>query len=142
MISETLMWTHPPLQGVAALIGVVAMWQGWKRVAMQLGRKVIFPWKQHVRMGTWSLLLWTLGALGFYVTHDIFGSTHITGLHAVLAWPVIFLSVFGLVSGYVMDRHKKKRKWLPIAHGVGNVILLGLVLVECVTGCALISSFF
>ena len=142
MISEVLMWTHPPLQAVAALIGVVAMWQGWKRVAMQFGKKIIFPWKQHVRLGTWGLMLWTLGALGFYVTHDIFGSTHITGLHAMLAWPALLLSLFGLGSGYIMDRYKKKRKWLPIAHGAVNAVLLAIVLAECVTGYTLLSSFF
>jgi LPXTG-motif cell wall-anchored protein len=136
------MWTHPPLQGLAAVIGVMAMWQGGKRVAMQFGKKIIFPWKRHVRLGALGLILWTLGALGFYVTHSVFGATHITGSHAVMAWPIIGLSLFGLGSGYIMDRRKKKRTWLPVAHGVANVILMGLVIAECVTGFGLLETFF
>lgn len=53
---------------------------GAEAVAMLLGKKTLFPWKQHVKLGTLALVLWILGALGFYVTLDLFGSTHITGL--------------------------------------------------------------
>lgn len=140
-MSETLVWLHPLMQVIAVLIGLWAMWQGWKRVAMQQGKKIIFPWRQHVRLGALALILWTLGALGFYVTLDLFGSTHITGLHADLAWYIILLSLFGLATGYVMDRYKKKRKWLPIVHGVANVVLLALVLMECWTGYGLLGQF-
>ena len=138
---DTLIWLHPLMQALAALIGLWAMWQGWKRFAMTHGRKVIFPWKSHVRWGSAALILWTLGALGFYVTLTAFGSTHITGLHAILAWYVIALSLFGLGSGYVMNRWKKRRKWLPLVHGGVNVVLLAMVLIECYTGYGLLGSF-
>lgn len=139
---ETLiLWVHPVMQSIAALLGVVAMWQGWKRVQMQRGKKIIFPWKQHVHWGSWALILWTSGALGFYVTHSIFGSTHITGLHAELAWPIVGLSLFGLGSGYIMNTYKKKRVLLPIAHGISNVLLMGLVIAECITGVGLYKTF-
>ena len=85
-MSEILLWVHPLMQVCAAVLGVWAMWQGLKRVAMLLGKKTLFPWKQHVKLGTLALVLWILGAIGFYVTLDLFGSTHITGLHAELAW--------------------------------------------------------
>lgn len=88
-MSDILLWVHPLMQVCAAVLGVWAMWQGLKRVAMLLGKKTLFPWKQHVKLGTLALVLWILGALGFYVTLDLFGSTHITGLHAELAWPII-----------------------------------------------------
>ena len=136
---DILMWLHPLMQAVAALIGLWAMWQGWKRFAMTHGRKVLFPWKQHVRWGAAALVLWTLGALGFYVTHEAFGSTHITGLHGTLAWYVVGLSLFGLATGFVLDRYRKRRTWLPLIHGAANVILL--VLVECYTGYGLLESF-
>lgn len=140
-MSEILLWLHPVMQVLAALIGCYAMWQGWKRVQMQRGVKIIFPWKQHVRWGAVALILWSLGALGFYVTHDLFGSTHITGLHAQLAWPIIALSIFGLATGYIMDKYKKKRKILPIVHGIVNVLLLILVGIECYTGYTLLETF-
>ena len=76
-MSDILLWMHPLMQVCAAVLGVWAMWQGLKRVAMLLGKKTLFPWKQHVKLGTLALVLWILGALGFYVTLDLFGSTHI-----------------------------------------------------------------
>ena len=119
-MSDILLWMHPLMQVCAAVLGVWAMWQGLKRVAMLLGKKTLFPWKQHVKLGTLALVLWILGALGFYVTLDLFGSTHITGL--------------GLITGYIMNRYKKKRKILPLIHGTINVLLIILVAVECYTG--------
>ena len=74
-MSDILLWMHPLMQVCAAVLGVWAMWQGLKRVAMLLGKKTLFPWKQHVKLGTLALVLWILGALGFYVTLDLFGST-------------------------------------------------------------------
>ena len=97
-------------------------------------QETLFPWKQHVKLGTLALVLWILGALGFYVTLDLFGSTHITGLHAELAWPIIGLAILGLITGYIMNRYKKKRKILPLIHGTINVLLIILVAVECYTG--------
>ena len=137
-----LLWIHPVIQVVAAVIGLWAMWQGIIRLQMTLfKKKLLFPWKNHVKLGKWSLWLWTLGALAFYTTHAVFGYTHITGLHAQLAWPIIALSLFGLVSGHIMDKHKKKRIWLPLAHGVSNILLLVLVLLECWTGIELCFHF-
>ena len=136
-----LMWLHPLVQSCAALLGFLALWQGIKRVKMLLGKKIIFPWKQHVKLGTWCLWLWIFGAVGFYTTHSVFGYAHITGLHAYLAWPTIALALGGLATGYKMDRVKKKRKWLPILHGVGNSLLICLVLVECWTGIKLCLQF-
>ena len=121
-MSDILLWMHPLMQVCAAVLGVWAMWQG------------LFPWKQHVKLGTLALVLWILGALGFYVTLDLFGSTHITGLHAELAWPIIGLAILGLITGYIMNRYKKKRKILPLIHGTINVLLIILVAVECYTG--------
>ena len=69
-MSDVLLWLHPLMQVCAAVLGVWAMWQGMKRAAMLYGKKkMLFPWKQHVRLGTLALVLWILGGLGFYVTH-------------------------------------------------------------------------
>jgi hypothetical protein len=137
-----LLWFHPVMQVAAVFAGLWAVRQGITRIRMTLlGAKIIFPWRQHVRIGSLALILWTLGALAFYGTHAVFGYAHITGLHAWLAWPVMFLSLFGLLSGHVMDRRKKKRALLPIAHGIANGILICLVFAECVTGVMLCFQF-
>ena len=57
-MSDILLWMHPLMQVCAAVLGVWAMWQGLKRVAMLLGKKTLFPWKQHVKLGTLALVLW------------------------------------------------------------------------------------
>jgi len=136
-----LMYSHPVVQFCALFFGIWAMYQGCKRFAMLHGVKIIFPWKQHVKFGSAALILWTLGGLGFYVTHSLFGMTHITDGHAMIAWYVIGLSVLGFGSGYVMNKYKKKRKWMPILHGLLNIFLLALVIYEAYTGMFLLSTF-
>ncbi|MDD6181507.1 MAG: hypothetical protein ACI33N_05655 [Desulfovibrionaceae bacterium] len=140
-MSDVLFWLHPLMQVFAAALGLWAMWQGVQRFRMTHGVKVLFPWRQHVKLGAWALALWLLGALGFYVTHSIFGETHITGAHAFMAWPVMLLAVIGLGTGYVMDRWKRRRVWMPLVHGALNVLLLVLVAAECWTGVELWESF-
>ncbi len=64
-----LLVLHPIIQGFAVLLGIYAMWQGWKRVEMTvLKKKIIFPWRSHVHCGTIAMILWLLGGLGFYTT--------------------------------------------------------------------------
>ena len=91
-MSEILLWVHPLMQVCAAVLGIWALWQGLKRVAMLLGKKTLFP------------------------------------------WPIIGLAILGLITGYIMNRYKKKRKILPLIHGAINVLLIILVAVECYTG--------
>lgn len=137
-----LLVLHPIIQGFAVLLGIYAMWQGWKRVEMTvLKKKIIFPWRSHVHCGTIAMILWLLGGLGFYTTHSIFGETHITGSYAHLAWVIFAFCIFGLANGYIMDKYKKKRTWLPAVHGVANAILLVLVFYECYTGFELLDTF-
>ena len=141
-MDQTLLWLHPVMQVFALLLGIFAMWQGMQRVAMNhFKKKIIFQWKSHVRWGSLAMILWIAGAFGFYVTHAVFGETHITGIHAVLAWWIIALCVAGLLTGAVMDQRKKKRFWLPVVHGGLNVLLLVLVLFECYTGYQISGSF-
>ena len=44
------------------------------------------------------------------------------------------VAILGLITGYIMNRYKKKRKILPLIHGTINVLLIILVAVECYTG--------
>ena len=141
LMNTFLLWMHSLVQTVAAVLGFLAMWQGIKRTQIMCGKKIIFPWKQHVKLGTWCLCQWILCAFVYYTARAVFGYVHITGLHIYLVWPIIALALLGLASGYVMDRYKKKRKWLPIFHGLSNSILICLVLLECWTGIKLCFHF-
>lgn len=137
-----LLWSHPVIQSIALCMGIIAMIQGWKRVSFYMGNKSsVFPWKRHVKWGSAALILWIIGATGFYITHTVFGMTHITDIHAILAWFIVGLSCVGLWSGYVMNKNKIRRKWFPIIHGCINVSLLVLVVYEAITGFELMSAF-
>lgn len=136
-----LMYSHPIIQLFALSLGFLAMHQGYKRFAMKHGKKIIFPWKEHVKLGSYALILWIVAGLGFYVTHTIFGMTHITDMHAEVAWYVISLSVVALLTGFTMNKYKKKRKWMPAIHGITNIVLLILVVYEAYSGMHLFSTF-
>lgn len=72
---------------------------------------------------------------------DLLGNTYITGLHAGLAWSITGLATLGLVTGYIMNRYKRKRKILPLIHGTINVLLIILIAVECYTGVQMWKDF-
>ncbi|MFR4119325.1 MAG: hypothetical protein ACLT2T_11195 [Bilophila wadsworthia] len=59
-MSDILLWMHPLMQACAAVLGVWAMWQGLKRVAMLLGKKTLFPWKRQ-SSGRWPSFYGFLG---------------------------------------------------------------------------------
>jgi uncharacterized membrane protein len=42
--------------------------------------------------------------------------------------------IFGAASGLYMNRKKKKRKALPIIHGLSNLVILILALTQVATG--------
>ena len=141
-MDQLFIWLHIFMQVSALVLGIIAMRQGVQRVSQShFKKKILFPWKQHVRWGRYAMLLWLAGALGFYVTHSMFGATHMTGSHANVAWGVMALCVGGLISGEMMDRKKKRRFWIPVIHGVLNVLLIILVFFELWTGLQLCPAF-
>ena len=136
-----LLWSHPIIQVIAALLGVYALVQGVRRFVSQHGKKRLFQWKRHVKFGTITLVLWVLGSTGFYVTHTVFEVTHITGIHANTAWFIVGLSIFGLITGCVLNKVKNRYKKLAIIHGIFNIILFVLVLINFYSGIGLVRSF-
>jgi uncharacterized membrane protein YozB (DUF420 family) len=135
------LWSHPIIQIAAALLGVYAVMQGVRRFMFHFGKKRLFQWKRHVKFGTVALILWVLGSTGFYVTHTVFEVTHITGIHADIAWIIVGLSVFGLITGYVLNKTKNRYKKLAVIHGVFNMVLFVLILVNFYSGIHLMRSF-
>jgi hypothetical protein len=49
--------------------------------------------------------------------------------------------LFGLLSGYIMNKTRKKRSVLPLAHGINNLILTLLALTQMITGWGVIKLF-
>ncbi len=143
MDTRIIMWVHPLLQVVATVVGLVAMYWGIRRFQMtHLHHKIVFPWKRHVVWGTLALVLWLLGPVtGLYFAHIGWGSMFVTDIHYVLAFALVPLCLLGYGTGYVLDRHKKRRTVLNVVHGVNNLLLCIVVCVQVVTGVWVIRTF-
>lgn len=138
-----MLWLHPSLQLFATLIGMYAAYLGLARFQSQhLGKSVQFQWKRHVTFGRIAILLWMVGlAGGLLVARFKWNVNFVTGLHYKTAFTMFPLMVFCAASGIYMDKKKAKRTILPILHGIGNLILLGLALFQIRTGWQVIQDF-
>jgi len=65
----------------------------------------------------------------------------ITGTHGKVALIMAPLIIFGLYSGLYLHRIKKKRKLLPIIHGLNNLVVPILALTQIVTGWGIYNTF-
>jgi hypothetical protein len=58
----------------------------------------------------------------------------ITGTHGKVALAMATFVIFGLASGLYMHRKKRERKLLPLVHGLNNLAVLILAVIQIVTG--------
>jgi len=58
----------------------------------------------------------------------------ITGTHGKVALLMAPFVIFGLASGLYMHRKKRERKLLPLVHGLNNLAVLILAVIQIVTG--------
>jgi len=137
------LWIHPLLQAAATLIGLYVLALGWIRFRTAfLGRKGRFQWRRHVALGKLAVALWALGlALGLWATHTAWMATFITGGHAWVGVSAIPLLAFAWASGLVMDRRKKRRRALPLAHAANGLILAGLALYQAWSGITVLRGY-
>jgi hypothetical protein len=137
------MWIHPALQLTALVLGLYALYLGWQRFALaHLGRKVMFPWKRHVALGSTVMALWVAGLLlGLGMAWWAWNMVFITGLHHRTALTMVPLLGFGYFSGLVMHKRKAKRKALPLAHAINNLLLVLLGLSQLATGALIVRDY-
>lgn len=127
---------HPIFQSSAIIVALYTLFLGINRfMFLHLKKRTKFNWKLHTRLGLISLSLMFIGSLGgFIVVFKNWGGYLITGAHGFVGLLLIFLIVVGLVTGLYMDRNKKKRMFLPLLHGVNNLILTFLSLFQIYSG--------
>jgi hypothetical protein len=137
------MWLHPVLQSTALILGLYTLYLGWRRFAFaHLGHKVMFPWKRHVILGSVVLAVWGPGLLlGLGMAWEAWNMVFLTGLHYQVAMAMTPLMVFGYLSGLVMHRHKAKRRVLPLAHAVNNLLLVLMALSQLATGVLIVREY-
>lgn len=138
-----MLWSHPFFQVVALALSIHALLFGWRRfLSAHCGRKCVFPWKPHVYWGTWAIALWFFGGLlGFGLAWMYWSNVFLTGSHAVVGALMLPLCVIGYVTGYRLDTVKKRRKLLPLVHGVNNAVLVALALWQFWTGLTLVRLY-
>lgn len=127
---------HPIIQVWALVAALYAFCLGVQRFRfLHLHKKTAFKWKRHVVFGEIALGIFLLGMLGgMTVVYLYWHGFLITGSHGNIALVMAPCVVFGLVSGLYMNVRKKKRRVLPLVHGLNNLLVLILGLCQVYTG--------
>ena len=138
-----MLWFHPLLQLAAILLSLYVLRLGIARFqSHHLHRRQPFAWKRHVRTGEVVFVLWLLGLIGgFILVRFTWHAAFITGMHARIAVLMLPLIVIGLASGLYLDRYKKRRRLLPLFHGVNNLVLVLLAVTQICYGFGVIWIF-
>lgn len=140
---KLVFWIHPVLQLVATAMAAYALWLAWPRVLRNhLGRRTTFAWNEHVRWGKWAHILWMAGTvIGVAVVARAWGGSGATGNHYWIGQLIMPCIAAGYITGSVMDRDKKPRRYLPLVHGVCNVLALTIAVVQIGTGIHVVQEF-
>jgi hypothetical protein len=139
-----MLWIHPAIQLLGIFFALLALRLGWKRYcAVHLGRKCMFPWKEHVQWGQLAEGFWLGGlALGIWAARWTWRGYGVTGAHFWIGLIMGALILFSFISGTVMDKVKKKRTTLPRLHGIAGFTLMALALAELATGVQLLARLY
>ena len=134
---------HPIFQSVGILMAVYVWWLGFQRFKMlHLNQKIRFNWKQHVRFGIMATVSWLIGISGgLYMIKSSWHGMLITGIHSKIGVLIIPFILFSVGTGLYMDQKKKKRKVLPLIHGINNTVMLLLALSQIYTGIIVYQEF-
>ncbi|MFV0422791.1 DUF4079 domain-containing protein [Oleidesulfovibrio sp.] len=138
-----IMWIHPILQLLATVAGCYVLYLGFHRFMMlHMNRKMPFDWKKHVYWGKIAIGIWMIGlALGLFFAWVGWGVILITDWHYLIAFMVIPTGICAFVTGYILDKYKKRRKLLPLLHGLNNLLLMVLVFFQLYTGILIIRDY-
>lgn len=118
------------------MLTLYVFYLGIQRVrSLHLHHKTLFRWKRHVLLGKIALLAMLGGMIGGMTMAYLYWRGFLTtGFHGRVALVMTPFIIFGAASGLYMNRKKKKRKALPMIHGLINLVILILVLTQAVTG--------
>lgn len=134
---------HPLVQAGAILLALYVLYLGLNRLAsLHLGRKTDFKWRRHVLLGQIVILAWLAGlAGGLYTVKSYWRAYLITGYHARVGLAMLPFLAFGLVSGLYLHRVRRRRRVLPFFHGLNNLTLIVLALIQVWLGVGVYHSF-
>ncbi len=132
-------YIHPVMQVLFITLSVSALGLGMQRFrSAYLGHSVRFNWKRHVLFGRLAVVGLVVGAVvGDVATNLVWKDPSVVEHHGDMGGVVIGLFILGAVMGFVMDKYKQKRKFLPLLHGFVNLSAVLLALNQIRTGIAL-----
>lgn len=132
-----LLSIHPAAQLTVIIIGFYAAYLGYRRIqSLHLDITAKFPRKRHAVSGAIALISMIMGsAAGSLIKGRYLQHTHL-GTHEAVAMIIIALGIFGILSGYYLYASPRKRKIIPLIHGIGNFAVLLLAIVQIITGTA------
>jgi hypothetical protein len=137
-----LLWIHPIVQSLTALLALYVLWMGLSRFASRhLGQSTVFQWKRHVMLGKVVVVVWALGALGGLVmTYMNYGKVFTESLHFRVGMIMLAVLLVTWLTGSRLDRRRDQSNVLPVVHLVNNILLLILAAVQVVTGLGIVQS--
>lgn len=134
-------WIHPVIMAVTMCGGLYALKLGGNRaLSLHFGRRVPFNWKRHVQLGTVVLALWVVGPVtGLFGAQVAWGGTFIITSHVWTGIAMVPLALIGYFTGRTLDKVRRRRKWLPMIHGINNLVLVLLSIAQAYFGWDLLS---
>jgi len=127
---------HPIIQFLAILLAFYVFFLGVQRFRLlHLNHKAVFQWKRHVALGEIALGVLLAGmAGGIFAVYSTWHGLFITGIHGMIALVMAPLIIFGFISGLYMNHSKKKRRILPLVHGLNNLVILLMAISQIISG--------
>ncbi len=132
-----LVYLHPAWQVFFTLLGLYVAWLGLQRTrSLHWGQKAAFARRRHILLGKTVLVGLILGAVGGAIlARWMWLGWLITGPHAWLGMAVVVLALLGLGLGLYLERHAGGgAKGLALAHGIVNLLVITLCLVQFYVG--------
>ena len=132
-----LLSIHPIGQLFAILLAFYALYLGYQRTkSLHYAKAARFKREHHVVAGTVALISMLGGiAAGFIMVSRYLDNPEM-GLHVAVAMLLLPLGIFGIVSGFFLYLNPGKRTILPAIHGINNLLVLILALLQVFSGTA------
>lgn len=126
---------HPVGQIIAILFACYAAYLGLQRTkSLHFGKTTGFYRERHVITGAIALFSMLGGIAAGSIMVNRYLLSPDMSLHVAVAMIILVLGLFGIISGFVLYLKPKQRRFLPAVHGINNLVILLLALVQVVTG--------
>ena len=126
---------HPVGQIIAILFACYAAYLGLQRTkSLHFGKTTRFYRERHVITGAIALFSMLGGIAAGSIMVNRYLLSPDMGLHVAVAMIIMVLGLFGIISGFVLYLKPKQRRILPAVHGINNLVILLLALVQVITG--------